>query len=117
MRRLAKGAARRTSASRVARSRSAEKSAWTSGMAREGVPLNLIQRQLGHVNLGITSVYLRRTRPAPVGHGLVVQAVLLGFCVMAYRLTTGEEVAHENLTVAPLASPDRGARSERSKDT
>jgi site-specific recombinase XerD len=27
-------------------------------MAREGVPLNVIQRQLGHVNLGITSVYL-----------------------------------------------------------
>jgi site-specific recombinase XerD len=27
-------------------------------MAREGVPLNVIQRQLGHVNLGVTSVYL-----------------------------------------------------------
>jgi integrase len=26
-------------------------------MAREGVPLNVIQRQLGHANLGITSVY------------------------------------------------------------
>jgi hypothetical protein len=29
-------------------------------MAREGVPLNVIQRQLGHANLGITSVYLQR---------------------------------------------------------
>jgi integrase/recombinase XerD len=28
-------------------------------MAREGVPLNIIQRQLGHANLGITSVYLQ----------------------------------------------------------
>jgi site-specific recombinase XerD len=28
-------------------------------MAREGVPLNVIQRQLGHVNLGVTSVYLQ----------------------------------------------------------
>lgn len=28
-------------------------------MAREGVALNVIQRQLGHANLGITSVYLR----------------------------------------------------------
>ena len=28
-------------------------------MAREGIPLNLIQRQLGHANLGITSVYLQ----------------------------------------------------------
>jgi site-specific recombinase XerD len=26
-------------------------------MAHEGVPLNVIQRQLGHVNLGVTSVY------------------------------------------------------------
>ncbi len=28
-------------------------------MAREGVPLIVIQRQLGHPNLGITSVYLQ----------------------------------------------------------
>ena len=28
-------------------------------MAREGVPLNVIQRQPGHSNLGITSLYLR----------------------------------------------------------
>jgi site-specific recombinase XerD len=46
-------------------------------MAREGVPLVVIQRQLCHANLGITSVYLQgidtaeiidtvRARPAPV---------------------------------------------------
>jgi site-specific recombinase XerD len=46
-------------------------------MAREGVPLNIIQRQLGHANLGITSIYLQgidsgeivatvNQRPAPV---------------------------------------------------
>jgi site-specific recombinase XerD len=28
-------------------------------MAREGVPLNVIQRQLGHANLGVTSFYLQ----------------------------------------------------------
>jgi site-specific recombinase XerD len=28
-------------------------------MAREGVPLIVIQRQLGHSNLGLTSVYLQ----------------------------------------------------------
>jgi len=28
-------------------------------MAREGVPLIVIQRQPGHTNLGITSIYLR----------------------------------------------------------
>jgi integrase len=46
-------------------------------MAHEGVPLVVIQRQLGHANLGVTSVYLQgidssaiiqtvHTRPAPV---------------------------------------------------
>ena len=60
-------------------------------MAREGVSLNVIQRQLGHANLGITSVYLegidnaeiidavharrppmpRHRRPAPVAHQLL----------------------------------------------
>jgi site-specific recombinase XerD len=28
-------------------------------LAREGVPLNIVQRQLGHANLGITSIYLQ----------------------------------------------------------
>jgi site-specific recombinase XerD len=28
-------------------------------LAREGVPLNIIQRQLGHANLGTTSIYLQ----------------------------------------------------------
>ena len=46
-------------------------------MAREGVPINVIQRQLGHANLGVTSIYLQgidngeiietvRARRAPV---------------------------------------------------
>lgn len=46
-------------------------------MAREGVPLIVIQRQLGHANLGITSIYLEgidngeiidtvHARPAPM---------------------------------------------------
>jgi site-specific recombinase XerD len=28
-------------------------------LAHEGVPLNIIQRQLGHTNLGVTSIYLQ----------------------------------------------------------
>jgi site-specific recombinase XerD len=28
-------------------------------LALEGVPLNIIQRQLGHTNLGVTSIYLQ----------------------------------------------------------
>jgi site-specific recombinase XerD len=35
-------------------------------MAREGVPLNVIQRQLGHADLGITSVYLERIDNAEI---------------------------------------------------
>jgi integrase len=45
-------------------------------MAHEGIPLVVIQRQLGHANLGITSIYLQgidsseiidtvHARPAP----------------------------------------------------
>ena len=33
--------------------------AYAVEMAREGVPLNVIQSQLGHANLGITSIYLQ----------------------------------------------------------
>lgn len=35
-------------------------------MAREGVPLNVIQRQLGHANLGVTSIYLQGIDPAEI---------------------------------------------------
>jgi site-specific recombinase XerD len=28
-------------------------------LAHEGVPLNVIERQLGHTNLGVTSIYLQ----------------------------------------------------------
>jgi site-specific recombinase XerD len=35
-------------------------------LAREGVPLNLIQRQLGHTNLGTTSIYLQGIDPAEI---------------------------------------------------
>ncbi|MGH2968151.1 MAG: tyrosine-type recombinase/integrase, partial [Solirubrobacteraceae bacterium] len=32
-------------------------------LAREGVPLNIIQRQLGHANLGTTSIHLQGIDP------------------------------------------------------
>jgi site-specific recombinase XerD len=35
-------------------------------LAREGVPLNIIQRQLGHTNLGTTSIYLQGIDPEEV---------------------------------------------------
>jgi integrase/recombinase XerD len=35
-------------------------------LAREGVPMNVIQAQLGHSNLGTTSRYLAHIAPAEV---------------------------------------------------
>jgi site-specific recombinase XerD len=35
-------------------------------LAREGVPLNIIQRQLGHANLGTTSIYLQGLDPEEI---------------------------------------------------
>jgi hypothetical protein len=37
-------------------------------MAREGVPLDVIQRQLGHANLGVTSIYLQGIDTAEIVH-------------------------------------------------
>ena len=35
-------------------------------LAREGVPLNIIQRQLGHTNLGTTSIHLQGIDPEEI---------------------------------------------------
>ena len=35
-------------------------------LAREAVPLNIIQRQLGHANLGTTSIYLQGIDPEEI---------------------------------------------------
>ena len=35
-------------------------------LAREGVPINIIQRQLGHTNLGTTSIYLQGIDPEEI---------------------------------------------------
>jgi site-specific recombinase XerD len=39
---------------------------WARHLAREGVPLNIIQRQLGHANLGTTSIYLQGIDPEEI---------------------------------------------------
>jgi site-specific recombinase XerD len=39
-------------------------------MSREGVPLLVIQRQLGHADLGITSVYLRGIDNTAIVHAV-----------------------------------------------
>jgi integrase/recombinase XerD len=35
-------------------------------LAREGVPVNIIQRQLGHADLGTTSTYLQGIDPSEI---------------------------------------------------
>jgi len=39
-------------------------------MAREGLPINVIQRQLGHANLGVTSIYLQG-----IDSGEIIEAI------------------------------------------
>src|SRR5215218_6391515 len=58
----ARGELRRTAAAAGVRRRFAphqRRHAHAVEMAREGVPLLVIQRPLGHTNLGITSIYLQ----------------------------------------------------------
>jgi len=40
-------------------------------ISREGVPLNVIQRQLGHSNLGVTAAYLQGIDNAEIINSLV----------------------------------------------
>jgi integrase len=46
-------------------------------LAREGVPLIVIQRQLGHTNLGITSIYLQGVDNAEIIEAVHARRVLL----------------------------------------
>ena len=39
-------------------------------MSREGIPLLVIQRQLGHADLGITSAYLRGIENTEIIHAV-----------------------------------------------
>jgi hypothetical protein len=59
-------------------------------LAREGVPLNVIQRQLGHANLGTTSIYLQ-------------------------GIDTEEIIATVYAQRAPMMSATAGSNSEQSK--
>src|SRR3954464_2555250 len=59
-------------------------------LAREGVPLNVIQRQLGHANLGTTSIYLQ-------------------------GIDTEEIIATVDARRAPMMSATAGLRSEATR--
>jgi site-specific recombinase XerD len=56
-------------------------------MAREGISLNVIQRQLGHANLGVTSVYLQGIDNSEIiaticGRPIPVMPASAGLCLM-----------------------------------
>ncbi|PZR67966.1 MAG: hypothetical protein DLM63_05195 [Solirubrobacterales bacterium] len=74
-------------------------------MAREGVPLNVIQRQLGHCNLGVTSIYLQgidtaeiidtvHARPAPT---ILASAGLPPGTRISWASPTGRTAGSEEL--------------------
>ena len=46
--------------------RAQQRNAVPGRLAREGVPLNIIQRQFGHTNLGTTSIYLQGIDPEEI---------------------------------------------------
>src|SRR3954466_1892780 len=70
-------------------------------LAREGVPLNIIQRQLGHANLGTTSIYLRRTGVADSDGQPRPEQVLSAPASGHGR--TGADTACRNFSNRPLA--------------
>jgi site-specific recombinase XerD len=96
-------------------------------LAREGVPLNIIQRQLGHANLGTTSIYLQgidteeiiaavHTRRAPMmsataGLQLLTYAPAAGASPRASRAFAADRPTR-SLVVRSRRAPDRysGAR-------
>jgi integrase/recombinase XerD len=96
-------------------------------LAREGVPLNIIQRELGHANLGTTSIYLQgidteeiiaavHTRRAPMmsataGLQLLTYAPAAGASPRASRAFAADRPTR-SLVVRSRRAPDRysGAR-------
>ena len=88
-------------------------------MAREGVPLIVIQRQLGHTNLGITSVYLQgidntdhRHRPLPARTDGCRRQL-----APALNAATGGGEAATYPPPVPRRPPDRKAASRAARRT
>jgi Phage integrase family len=84
-------------------------------MAREGVPLIVIQRQLGPGNLGVTSIYLQgidsgeiietiRTRRPPV---IPAAAALAGSCFRPKRLLLPQHAASRRKSGASTSCQQR----------
>ena len=75
-------------------------------MAREGVPLVVIQRQLGHANLGITSVYLQGIDDAEITDTVHARR--------APMIPASAGLRNDALTVGARPSP-RGAGTRKEK--
>jgi integrase-like protein len=76
-------------------------------MAHEGVPLSVIQRQLGHSNLGITSIYLQGIDNAEIKRSKSVMT--------ASRSGDRTDDASAPQTHATAAFPNQAAVADASK--
>jgi hypothetical protein len=74
-------------------------------LAREGVPLNVIQRQLGHSNLGVTSTYLQGIDNAEVINAVHRRRPPMIPAAAGLMLETDVMVEAER----PVANPPRAA--------
>jgi site-specific recombinase XerD len=74
-------------------------------MAREGVPLDVIQRQLGHANLGITSIYLQG-----IDNAEIIDTVHARRAPMIPASAGLRQRRETRLVLAPRASSGPGAR-------
>ena len=82
-------------------------------MAREGVPLIVIQRQLGHTNLGITSIYLQgidNTEIIDTVHARRAPMVPVHSSLAALNAATGGGGAVDFLAAGPRPDHQPGTR-------
>jgi integrase len=77
-------------------------------LAREGVPLNIIQRQLGHANLGTTSIYLQGIDPEEIIAAVRARRTPMMSASAGLRLS-GRSASSGSRAGAP-ASPGQGRR-------
>jgi hypothetical protein len=80
-------------------------------LAREGVPLNIIQRQLGHANLGTTSIYLQGIDPEEIITAVRTRrAPMMSASAGAAALIRSPAITSGSATALPLRS-DRASAS------
>jgi integrase len=80
-------------------------------LAREGVPLNIIQHQLGHANLGTTSIYLQGIDPDEI-----IATVHMRRAPMMSRQRGASALVENRLLRAGAPRRSRSALTKRASD-